>query len=171
MQSDELLHLTRHMDWADASVWAAVVATSEAHSDKRMKDLLHHLHGVQWAYLQIWRGDPLDMPDASTFADLGAIRDWRHEYYPQFMKFWDGVDSELLQRHVVFPWADGLVKRWGAAQPVTLAESVIQACSHSTYHRGQVNMRLRELGGEPPLVDFVAWIWMGRPETGWDQKT
>jgi hypothetical protein len=33
---------------------------------------------------------------------------------------------------------------------------------------GQVNVRLRELGCEPPLVDFIAWIWLGQPSADWD---
>lgn len=66
-------------------------------------------------------------------------------------------------REVRFPWADQLVARFGAAQPATLSESVLQVALHSTYHRGQINARLRELGGDPPLVDFIVWIWRGRP--------
>jgi hypothetical protein len=27
-----------------------------------------------------------------------------------------------------------------------------------------VNARLRELGAEPPLTDFIAWIWFGKPQ-------
>jgi uncharacterized damage-inducible protein DinB len=38
---------------------------------------------------------------------------------------------------------------------------------HSSYHRGQVAQRLRELGEEPPLSDFIAWIWMDRPGADW----
>jgi uncharacterized damage-inducible protein DinB len=38
---------------------------------------------------------------------------------------------------------------------------------HSGYHRGQVARRLREHGAEPPLGDFIAWVWMGRPEADW----
>ena len=49
----------------------------------------------------------------------------------------------------------------------TLGETMLQVASHSTYHRGQVNARLREVGGEPPLVDYIAWIWFGRPEPDW----
>ncbi|HLG57803.1 MAG TPA: hypothetical protein VI485_20835 [Vicinamibacterales bacterium] len=41
--------------------------------------------------------------------------------------------------------------------------------SHSTYRRGQVNERFREVGGEPPLVDDIAWIWFGRPEPDWSE--
>jgi len=38
---------------------------------------------------------------------------------------------------------------------------------HSLYHRGQVNARLREVGGTPPLVDYIAWLWFGRPAAEW----
>jgi uncharacterized damage-inducible protein DinB len=171
METRELLDLLEHMQWADATVWTAVTACSAANSDGRMKDVLHHLHSVQWAYLQIWRGDELDMPDVSTFADLAAIRSWCHEYYQQLRAYWSTVKPEQFEREVVFPWADRLVERWGAARPVTFGESVLQACSHSAYHRGQVNMRLRDLGGEPPLVDYVAWIWVERPEPEWEIET
>jgi uncharacterized damage-inducible protein DinB len=77
------------------------------------------------------------------------------------------LDSVMLKRQVNFPWAEDLVKRWGRAQPVTLAESLLQIWSHSSYHRGQMNRRLRELGAEPPLTDYVVWIWMGRPTAEW----
>ena len=48
-----------------------------------------------------------------------------------------------------------------------MAETCLQVCSHSTYHRGQVNARLREIGAEPPLVDYIAWLWFERPAADW----
>lgn len=53
----------------------------------------------------------------------------------------------------------------------TLGETALQVPSHTTYHRGQVNVRLRELGAEPPLVDFIAWIWFGKPAPNWSRPT
>jgi len=40
---------------------------------------------------------------------------------------------------------------------------------HSSYHRGQVVRRLRELAVEAPLSDFLAWIWLDRPEADWGE--
>jgi uncharacterized damage-inducible protein DinB len=60
------------------------------------------------------------------------------------------------------------VKQWGKAHPATLTDTILQVTSHTTYHRGQVNRRLRELGGDPPLTDFVVWIWRGKPNTEWN---
>jgi uncharacterized damage-inducible protein DinB len=74
---------------------------------------------------------------------------------------------DVVTSLVRFPWADRLVERFGAVRPATWGESVLQLSTHSAYHRGQVARRLRELGGEPPLTDFIAWLWMDRPAADW----
>jgi uncharacterized damage-inducible protein DinB len=52
-------------------------------------------------------------------------------------------------------------------ESTTIGETILQVALHSIYHRGQVNARLRALGQEPPLVDYIAWIWLGRPDPKW----
>lgn len=84
------------------------------------------------------------------------------------MRFLDTVSREDLDRGVVMPW----VARFEASLGTTfntpsLAETMFQVTIHATYHRSQVSVRLRELGGTPPLIDFIAWIWTGKPEAGW----
>lgn len=158
----------RHMEWADAVIWNAVLAEPAASSDARLRQLIHHVHLVQWAYLRIWRGEPLDLPGEDDFADLPAIRDWCREYYGEIPGYLRTLDAEALERPVEFPWADQLVERWGKALTATTQETILQITSHTHYHRGQVNTRLRELGGEPPLVDFIAWIWRGKPTADWE---
>jgi uncharacterized damage-inducible protein DinB len=168
MLPEELRGLVRHMEWADAVVWRSVLALPQAHSDTGMRECLHHVHVVQWAYLHIWRDEPIDMPDVSSFEDLRAIRAWARECYSQALEYLDSLEAEMLERQVRFPWAEQLVERFGSAKSATLAETILQITSHTTYHRGQINTRLRELGGEPPLADFIAWIWMGKPNAKWE---
>ncbi len=57
-------------------------------------------------------------------------------------------------------------KRWRTRS----TGSCFQVANHSTYHRGQVNRSLRQLGGEPPLVDYIAWVWFGKPKAEWDGR-
>ena len=65
-------------------------------------------------------------------------------------------------------WASMVERALGRAPETTTAgETVLQVALHSLYHRGQINARLREVGGEPPLVDYIAWVWLGRPAPGW----
>ncbi len=167
MAPDIYRELIRHMEWADAQVWRSVLALPTGDSDTRVRDILYHLHGVQWAYLQIWRDESPDLPDESSFEDLKAMHEWVREYYGQVAEQIDGLTADALERHVQFPWAEQLVERFGGPSPATLAETILQITSHSTYHRGQINRRLRELGAEPPLTDFIAWVWMRKPEADW----
>lgn len=163
-----LRRLLRHMEWPDALVWAALLDAEASHDDALTRWRLHHIHAVQWVYLRIWRGKPLDdLPEESAFPDPPSICAWGRACHGEMAAFAASLDAVELDRPVRFPWAERMAERWGEVGPVTLAESVVQVAAHSTYHRGQVNARLRELGGEPPLVDFVAWLWQGRPEAAW----
>ena len=135
--------------------------------DVVMRQRLHHIHAVHWFYLQLWRGETAEMRDASTFKDLLEIHAWAREGHSKVREYLDGAEESSLSRHIEFPWKEQLTQFFGVLRPVTFSESVLQLASHSTHHRGQVSARLRDLGGEPPITDFVAWIWAGKPAAVW----
>jgi len=54
-----------------------------------------------------------------------------------------------------------------APTKISIGEALTQAAMHSHYHRGQNATRLRELGGEPPMTDYIVWLWKGRPQPAW----
>jgi uncharacterized damage-inducible protein DinB len=165
-----------HMQWADAKVWAAGLEAPDGATDERLRDTLLHLHHVQRGFLGLWCAT-LESPLAETLDsdvdphDLGSateLRDWARAYYPMVEKFLGSLDSNDLDRAIEIPWAAVLEKRLGRPpDPVTLRETLHQVVLHSMHHRGQVNRRIRELGGEPPLVDYIAWLWIGRPAPAW----
>lgn len=156
--------LMRHMEWADLLVYDAVKADAEARADETVRQLFHHVHAVQWVYLHIWRGEAVDIPEAGEFGDLAAVERWGRAGHAQLREFAAGLTADALRRTIEFPWKSMLEEQWGVARSATLEETMAQVASHSTYHRGQLNRRLRELGGAPPLTDFVAWIWAGKPQ-------
>jgi uncharacterized damage-inducible protein DinB len=173
MQIDVLRQLIRHMEWADAEVWRAVMAHEPATSDPRLRNLLTHLHLVQRLFLVVWQKQPFDpargMPQFATAADL---RSWAQNYHAEANTFLDALDERSLKDEVVMPFVKAMETQLGRTFAMTtLGETIFQVTSHSTYHRGQVNARLREVGGEPPLVDYIAWIWFGRPEAHWTPAT
>jgi uncharacterized damage-inducible protein DinB len=164
MNLAECRALMGHAEWADSLIWKSVLALPE---DQELRERLHHLHMVQWSYLHIWRGDPAETPELDSFDNAAAIRSWARGYYRELTCYFATVGDSILDREVRFPWAARLVKRFGGAAPATWTESVMQVVMHTSYHRGQVARRLRELGAEPPLTDFIAWIWMDRPVAQW----
>jgi uncharacterized damage-inducible protein DinB len=156
-----------HMEWADARVWSAVTAMPTPCDDTRLRDLLAHLHMAQRAFLRAWRGEPRDLPYPSL-ASLPEIADWARGGYAEALAFLDALDEAEGARPMPLPWAALVEQRLGRpAMPTTLHETALQVALHTTYHRGQVNARLRELGGSPPLVDYIAWVWLGRPAPAW----
>jgi uncharacterized damage-inducible protein DinB len=156
--------LYQHMEWADSTVWRAVVASEGASADRRVRELLAHLHMTQRAFLDTWRRQPLQYRDKSSFADAREVLRYARDYYAALGSHIDSVRDDALEQPMVMPWAERF--RPGA-EPTTLRETLLQVPLHSTYHRGQVNTRIREVGGQPPLVDYIAWIWQGRPAPAW----
>ena len=170
---DALRELVQHMEWADAIVWRSVLAHDGARKDARLRNLLTHLHLVQRLFLMVWRNESL-LPIRSfgDFAEIADLRARATTYYPDARAFLGSLDGTAMTRPILMPFVAEQEKRLGTkfAEP-TLAETIFQVTSHSTYHRGQVNARLREVGAEPPLVDYIAWVWFGKPDPDWSLST
>lgn len=167
MDGREFRSLLAHMEWADAHCWRAARAIPAAQTDERLRWLFHHLHLVQHVYLQAWRGDPFEVTQLSSYPDLNSIEAWARPYYPDVATFAGTLDESRFPVEMKYPWEGLIAEQFGVVRPTTLSESAWQVFSHTTYHRGQVATRIRELGGEPPLVDFLVWVWSGKPAPHW----
>jgi uncharacterized damage-inducible protein DinB len=160
--------LYRHMEWADSTVWAAVHACPGAGPDTRLRVLLYHIHNVQHAFLSLWRGETPALRGVEEFDSLQEIEAWARTYYPSVSAHLASMENESLGTILTPPWAEMLASHLGRPPgETTIGETIFQVSSHTTYHRGQINARIRELGGEPPLVDYIAWLWFGRPAPVW----
>ena len=163
---DGLRELYVHMDWADGKVWQAIASLSVP--DTTLHDRLYHSHFTQRGFLQVWTGQPVPRYDPKSMATLGEIRDWARPLYREAAAFLDSLKESDLSRPTAPPWVRLYAKTLGRQPAITtLGETMFQVTSHTTYHRGQINTRVRELGGEPPLVDYIAWLWHGRPAPEW----
>jgi uncharacterized damage-inducible protein DinB len=165
---ESLRELVAHMQWADALVWAAALSNSGAADDPALRGKLFHTHMVQRAFFSVWNAATFKPPASAEPPGLPVTLKSARDYYTDLATFFSALGADDLERPVALPWAGGFAARLGRepATP-TLAETILQVVMHSTYHRGQVNTRLRELGIEPPLTDYIAWIWFGRPEPQW----
>lgn len=168
MRFPELLHdLYRHMEWADAAIWTAVLAHPPAGADAVTRERLHHIHMVQQAFLAVWRGVPYDRK-AGEGLEPAALAGWARPFYADARAHLAAVPEEGFAETVALPWAGRLAAVLGFEPgPTTLGETATQLITHSVHHRGQVTARLRELGATPPNVDYIAWIWRRRPDAVW----
>lgn len=160
--------LMLHMEWADSTVWGIVPAPNVTEPDPRLKQLLFHIHYTQLAFTNLWTGAPREPHTADEFATLAAIRDWARPVYPRIAGYFATLAEERLSETLVMPWSRFYAERVGKQpEPTTIADTLLQAALHSIHHRAQVSARLREMGIDPPMIDFVAWVWGGRPAPRW----
>lgn len=171
----------RHTEWADAMVWRTALSVDMALADETLRARLHHIHQVQRVFLSVWQGAFAHLQDSNerrqavmAWVNKGNelrgtdLLTWGQTYHHDVQSYVRGLSEDDLAQVVTLPWGEMVAARIGQSPaPSTRAETLQQVTMHSAYHRGQVNTRLRELGAEPPLVDFIAWVWLGKPPVQW----
>jgi len=158
---ETLRDLYGHQEWADAVHWHVLGKHPGAFDDEAIRKRLLHIHQVQRAFLTLARGETLD-PDAFRDAlPVAEIRSGAVDNHAAARAFLAAATPERLAAEIELPWFGDPPCR------VTTGQGLLQAATHSQYHRGQNATRLRELGGRPPTTDLIVWYWKGRPEPRW----
>src|SRR5688572_5373621 len=101
---DSLRDLLRHMEWADATVWSAVLCHPPSATDTRLRELLLHVHSVQRAFLHMWISRPVILPKPDSFPDIVSLQSWACSYYPELAVYLSDFDEANLTRPIVMPW-------------------------------------------------------------------
>lgn len=174
MRDSQLFELLQHCEWADATLWKAALSADDALADDENDQIvgwLHHIHLVQHAFKAVWSGAPLDLenlPKPEDHDDPASICRWGRTCHEGLQGYLVECDEVDLARELTFPWAAQMEAAWQhPLEPVALQQSVHQVVMHSAHHRAQVSSRLRQLGGEPPAIDYIVWLWRGRPASEW----
>ena len=158
-----LRDLCVHQLWADAEHWRAIEGHPPAAADAAIKTRLHHIHLVQrafsWAVGTRSTGLAITKPD--QFGSLAELKAYARGSHDEIDGLLGTLTDARLDSVIVMPWFSD------PSLSITVAEALTQCAMHSHYHRGQNATRLRELGGEPPMTDLIAWYWKGRPAPMW----
>jgi uncharacterized damage-inducible protein DinB len=161
---DYLIDIYRHQEWADAEHWRAYEAHPESLRDQALWERLHHIHLVQRFFLAIARAEnvrELKITRPEEYATPDALKSWAQECHRAAEEFLATADDQALKRTINVPWFKD------PALDLPIEQAMLQAAMHSHYHRGQNATRLRELGGTPPLTDYIVWLWKGKAPAQW----
>jgi uncharacterized damage-inducible protein DinB len=170
MTLNPLTDLYRHMAWADALLWSAVAESAAARADEKVQATLYHVHLVQHAFLRAWRGRPAET-DFPTFTGLEPLLTWGQAFHEDAAAYVQGLAIDDVSQPMPLAWAAVVEEAIGRVPaPTTVGDTLLQVALHSVHHRGQVNVRLRELGATPPLLDYIGWVWYGRPAAEWPRS-
>lgn len=151
--------LLGHQAWADAvffSTWAA----SGAIADEDLRTRMDHAVATQEVFLSVLKGEPPGSPE-HPLPEFGSLK-LRCEHSHRLLRdHWEALDEAALSRTVTLPWFPD------PPCVVSAADALLQVCLHNQHHRGQCMARLKAMGTKASNVDYIIWLWKGRPEPRW----
>src|SRR5215475_7811893 len=167
MNKSDIQHLYKYDRWANHRVLQAASTLSPEQftrdlggSFRSVRDTIVHIFGGEWIWLTYWslpsptfaelpglraKRDELFRPD--LFSDLKAVQAKWGEVEKMQIEFVNGVTDERLEK--LIPFRDTYLK---------LSALMQHMANHSTYHRGQVSLMMRQLKAEPVATDFHVFL-------------
>jgi uncharacterized damage-inducible protein DinB len=162
------IHLLFEYDrWANNRVLQAVSTLTVQQftrdlggSFRSVRDTLVHIIGGEWGWLtifnepspgptfvtELWtRHDALFTPN--TFPDVASVRLKWAEVEKAQVEFVNRVTNESLQRTLPL-----------RTTQISLAHLMQHLVNHSTYHRGQIAIMMRQLAAKPLSTDFLIFL-------------
>ena len=174
MTKDDIQLLYEYDRWANNRVLQAVSTLSAEEftrdlggSFRSVRDTLVHIVGCEWGWLTIWKDPSVSSTfitdlwtrlnalfNPNAFPDLAAVQLKWAEVEREQVEFANRVTNESLGRMLpVF------------TTQISLAHLMQHLANHSTYHRGQVALMMRQLAAQPFATDFHVFLVEGRRET------
>jgi len=173
MTKDDIRLLYEYDRWANDRVIQYVSALPPEQFTRDLggafpsvRHTLVHIAAGEWVWLQYWKADSHSVPFVS---DLQKRRDqlFRPGLYPTIaavevkwrevekdqIAFVENVTDEGLNRMLFF-----------RTIRVSLAHLMQHVANHSTYHRGQIALMMRQLNAEPSATDFHIFLAEGRAQ-------
>jgi len=152
-----LQELFAHNYWArDRQLQACAALTSDqflrplGNSFPSVRDTLVHLLAVEWLWLERWRGrSPRVLLPPEEFPTLAAVCARWEAVEQEMMRYLATLPERVLEEPMTCVGTRG--NTWAYA----LWRMMVHLLEHQAYHRGQVTSLLRQLGLEPPKVDFL----------------
>jgi uncharacterized damage-inducible protein DinB len=171
MTRDDIQLMYEYDRWANNRVLHAVSTLNAEEftrdlsgSSRSVRDTLVHIVGSEWAWLTYWkepspssafledlwtREEALFNPNG--FPDLAAVQLKWVEVEREQVEFVNQVTNESLRR--MLPVRETQIR---------LARLMQHLANHSTYHRGQVALMMRQLAAKPLSTDFAMFLMEGR---------
>lgn len=151
MTPSQLQTQTHYNRWANQRLLeaAAALAAEERERDLRASfvslqgTLIHILWGER-GWLNFWQTDNfVPQPAPGDYPDFASLQ-----------RAWSTHDEACVSYLCNLTQAELDAPRTLDATTYTLGELIQHALNHSTYHRGQVALLLRQLGHTPPFTDY-----------------
>ena len=152
-----LEELFAHNYWArDRQLRTCASLTNEqflrplGNSFPSLRDTLVHLLAVEWLWLERWRGrSPRVLLAPEEFASVAVVNERWNIVEREMKQYLGTLSAESLEQPTT------CMSTRGNTWTYPLWRMIVHFLDHQTYHRGQVTALLRQLGIQPPKVNFL----------------
>ena len=155
---EKFIELYQYNWWANTRVLHEIDGLTEDEfaadlggSFSSISQTMNHILWVEWLFLKRWNG--LSTEDILTPFNVKKeeLRISWEELQQQQHAYFQTLKESALDEHLQYLDSRG--------QPVTvpLWQAIMQGINHSTFHRGQIVAKFRQLGKMPPLTDFIKY--------------
>lgn len=145
---EHLRDLFRYNDWANRRV---IVALKAADSGKSLSVLTHLLITEREYYERLYGKDStgFDFWPTLSLEECGALARENAERYERLLRRFDedGLDVRARYRNSK-----------GTAYENNYRELLTHVLIHSSIHRGNIVLKMREDGFEPPVIDYIIYL-------------
>ena len=145
---EHLRNLFAYNDWANRRV---VVSLKSAKSERSLRILTHLLITEKEYYERLHGKDStgFDFWPTLSLEDCGTLARENGETYERLLRRFDesGLDIRARYRN-----------SQGTAYENTFREMLTHVLLHSSIHRGNIILKMREDGFEPPVIDYIVYL-------------
>jgi uncharacterized damage-inducible protein DinB len=145
---EHLRHLFAYNDWANRRL---IVALKSAESEKSRKVLAHLLITEKEYYERLYGKDStgFDFWPPLSVEECGELA---RETAERFEKLLRRFDEEGLDLYTRYKTSEGI------EHENSFREMLTHVLLHSSIHRGNIMLKLREGGFEPPKIDYIIYL-------------
>lgn len=145
---EHLRELFRYNDWANRRI---IVSLKENRSEHGRRILAHLLTTEEEYFARLYGKDSTGFdfwPDLSS-EDCGQLARTTAEKYEKLLRRFDEEGLDLSTRYLTSE---------GIPYVNDFRELLTHVIIHSSIHRGNIILKLREEGFEPPKIDYIIYL-------------
>lgn len=145
---EHLRHLYQYNDWANRRVLTAV----KENYDERAHRILMHLLVTEAEYFERLYGKDskgFDFWPVLGLEQCGRLARETAERYEKLLRRFEDEGLDLTTRYRTSE---------GVWQENTFREMLSHVLFHSSIHRGNITLSLREAGHAPPKIDYIIYL-------------
>ncbi len=148
---NSLEHLRQIFDYNDWANRRIITALKENYSEKSHKILAHLLITEREYFERLYGKDSkgFDFWQELSLEDCGELAREVSEKYEKLLRRFDeeGLDLKTTYRTSEGDWKEN-----------TFREILTHVPFHSAIHRGNIMLKIREEGFEPPKIDYIIYL-------------